>query len=722
MQLNNIKCDRSYRDQATIHHCSLCGSSNHSLLFDKGRHNQVVHNYICNNCGFVFVLPRPSAKKHQDLYQEDQFFNTETNLSAPDDAKFAACELVAQSRLKILERELGEFLWSKETSKSILEVGCGTGDFLRLMRGCGWNVLGLEPDVNYTEAVKKRYNLSIDNQFVEQFYTEKRFNLICSFDVIEHIEEPNVFLANIYRLLDDQGYLYLECPSIDRWYGETIDFFFRDVHINTFSQKTLKAFLAKNQFQLISSGWNSHGLWVIAQKTNKKNLLVEWDDPQRIHQIIQQASFPIKAAKNNRLITRTSSIITRSINLIKTKPLQIPIKVSNKIKNRFHFDSAFNTSGDRLLNAEEVAIKPSLPNTSSLRVVHVGIHQNTDNGGDTLLFPAIRWLWQNHLAPTHFTLSPLRGEVTQKTIDEINQHDALIIGGGGLFLSDTNPNGFSGWQWACSTELLDKIKVPIILFAVGYNQFRGQSKFKPVFTENLRKLVEKSAFIGLRNYGSIEALKQYLPEYLHHKLIFQPCPTTLLSRFYPDIPFQTENTEKIVSVNIAFDRHHLRFGHREDEILWNIADSLLLLQEKGWKPVLFNHSSHDRDAYLWFKARGLRLDEARLFCVPPQTVIQEYSQVSLALGMRGHAQMIPFGLNCPILSLITHDKLGFFLDDIGHNEWGIDLQQENVKNNLTAKINYFINHQNDVNLQLQQAQEKLWQITQQNIEKIKKSL
>ncbi|WP_163280131.1 hypothetical protein [Klebsiella aerogenes] len=45
--------------------------------------------------------------------------------------------------------------------------------------------------------------------------------------------------------------------------------------INTFSQKTLKAFLAKNQFQLISSGWNSHGLWVIAQKTNKKNLLVQ---------------------------------------------------------------------------------------------------------------------------------------------------------------------------------------------------------------------------------------------------------------------------------------------------------------------------------------------------------------------------------------------------------------------------------------------------------------
>lgn len=355
-----------------------------------------------------------------------------------------------------------------------------------------------------------------------------------------------------------------------------------------------------------------------------------------------------------------------------------------------------------------------------MRVVHVGIHDNVDNGGDTLLFPAVRWLWQKHLAPTDFTLSPLRGKVTQETIDEINKHDALIIGGGGLFLSDTNSNNLSGWQWACSTELLEKIKVPIILFAVGYNQFRGQSEFNSVFTKNLCKLIEKSAFVGLRNYGSIEAIKEYLPESLHHKLTFQPCPTTLLSRFYRGIPPTIKNEEKIVSVNIAFDRHHLRFGHREDEILWNIADSLLLLQEQGWKPVLFNHSRSDNDAYLWFKARGLNINETALFYKSPQTVVEEYSKVSLALGMRGHAQMIPFGVNCPIISLISHNKLKYFLDDIGHPEWGIEFTNKDIESDLTARINYFIDNREEINLQLMQAQEKLWKITQSNLDFIKK--
>ncbi|MBE9166958.1 methyltransferase domain-containing protein [Pleurocapsales cyanobacterium LEGE 06147] len=718
MQLDNIKCERTKLDQSIVHHCTLCGSSDRSLLFDKGRHNKVVHNYICNNCGFVFILPRPSAQKHQDWYQEGQFSSTERNLSAPDDAKFAVRESIARSRLKILERELGESLWSKEISKSVLEIGCGTGDFLRLMRGCGWDVLGLEPDLAYTEAVKERYNLPIHNQFVEQFDTEKRFDLICSFHVIEHIDDPNVFLANIHQLLDDEGYLYLECPSIDRWYGETIDFFFWDVHINTFSQNTLEAFLAKNQFQVMSSGWNGHGLWVIAQKTKMQNLRVNWDNSQRIHRIVQQATSQSKFASNNSLVTRASSIVARGINLIKTEPLQIPIKVREKIQRRFHIPSNISNLSDRLLDAEEVAIKPLLPNTSTLRVVHVGIHENTDNGGDTLLFPSVRWLWQKHLAPTDFTLSPLRGKVTQETIDEINKHDALIIGGGGLFLSDTNSNNLSGWQWACSTQLLDKIKVPIILFAVGYNQFRGQSEFKPVFTKNLCRLVEKSAFIGLRNHGSIEALKQYLPESLHHKLIFQPCPTTLLSRFYPGIPPKTENKEQIVSVNIAFDRHHLRFGHREDEILWNIAESLLLLKEKGWNPVVFNHSPNDRDAHLWFKAKGLILDEVNLFRVPPQTVIEEYSKVSLALGMRGHAQMIPFGLECPIVSLISHNKLGFFLNDIGHNEWGIDISNNNFGSSLPEKLDFFTSNVEIAKNQIFQAQNYLWQITLNNLETI----
>lgn len=705
--------------------CQLCGFENYSLLHDKARHGKTVHNYICNRCGFIFILPRPSLVRLEDLYKEGNFSQGERNLLAPDDSKFKQCENIARSRLTILEEQIDNQLWPKGTRKSILDVGCGTGSFLRLMRGCGWDVMGLEPDSVYAQASSKRYNLEIKSHFVEEFQPDNQFDMICSFHVIEHTEDPNSFLRNIHRLIVDEGYLFIECPSIDRWYGETIDFFFWDVHINTFSQKTLIAFLGKNGFKTVSWGWNNRvsGLWVLAKKDKAENLEVTWDDPQRIRRIVEKA---IANQTKKKKVQKKPSLMDRGLHVLKNDPISIPTRISEKVQRRLGIVSKPEKVKPKkkniFLDAEEEAIEPILPQTSQLKIAHLGVHGNVSNGGDTLLFPVLRWLFQTNLAPTSFSLLQVRAEVTQKMIDVINQHDALLIGGGGLLLSDTNPNNLSGWQWACPIELLEQIKVPIIVFAIGYNQFRGQSEFADIFNKNICKLVEKSSFFGLRNYGSIEALKTHLPEELHHKLIFQPCPTTVLSHFYPHLPSKIEENKPIISVNVAFDRHHLRFGDREDEILWGIAEVLLEYEKLGYKIQIFNHSPEDQDIHLWLKAKGAFFDEVNLFGVPPQTVIEEYSKVALALGMRGHAQMIPFGLNKQILSLISHDKLRFFLEDIGCPEWGVDFKDENFSEVLDNKINFELSNRNSIEKQLLQSQDKLWKITQKNLETVKKVL
>ena len=54
--------------------------------------------------------------------------------------------------------------------------------------------------------------------------------------------------------------------------------------------------------------------------------------------------------------------------------------------------------------------------------------------------------------------------------------------------------------------------------------------------------------------------------------------------------------------------------------------------------------------------------------------------------MRGHAQMIPFGLRRPIISIISHDKMRFFLKDINCLEWGIDVKSHNFEKKLDMLI------------------------------------
>lgn len=691
--------------------CRLCGSTDYSLLHDGGRNSKPIYNYVCNRCGFVFILPRPFPGELDYLHHGTDYSETTNSSTILDNRSFNEFERAARIRLYILQQVTGDYLWLQNGQRSVLEVGCGTGSFLRLMRACGWKILGLEPDSAYSEEAKQRYDIPIQSPLLEDFHTEALFDLVCSFHTIEHVEDPNTFLKHIRDFLVDEGYLYLECPGIERWYGDSIDHFFWNAHINTFSQKTLSAFLAKNGFRVVSSGWNGNYISVLAAKDRSGNLRVSWDNPTRIRSIVEKARSDGGSRSWSWSAGRLTSRISRGMKLAKNNPSETTARILDKTTTHL---SLFGRSHE----AKKVAIRPG-PFRSRLRLAHVGLHVNR-NAGDTLLFPATRWLLQKHVAPIEFTLLDLHAPVTEETIAEINRHDGLVIGGGGLFLSDTNPNELSGWQWACPTDLMDEIEVPIIVFAVGYNRFRGQADFAPVFRDNVHKLVEKSVFFSVRNSGSADALRGYLPPQLHSKLIFQPCPTTVLNRFYPGIPKMKMGNERTMAINIAFDRHHLRYGKDEDRILWELAETLIELRGEGWRPLFFSHSSRDSEAHFWFRSRGLCLEDTELDGVAPDSIIKAYSKVSLAIGVRGHAQMIPFGLGRPIFSLISHDKLGFFLDDIGHPEWGQEIQEEGLGDRILQMASAFDEEKSNDEIRI--AQDRLWQITLENTARIRSAL
>ncbi len=653
---------------------------------------------------------------HFSSMHYNQFDSSMKSISIiPDESWFIQYEINASKKFKIIDSHLRNNLNVQKSESLVLGLGSSSASFLRLMQASGFKVFCLEPNKIDLKAIQERYGFEIKNGILNKTEFPQKFNLVATFDSIEYAKHPISCLSDINHLLETDGYLFIECQSIERWYSGIIDFSLDNICLTTLSEKVIFSLLDKAGFQILDSGWNGIRLWVIAKKVRLDIIPVVSNDIDIIKTIVQEA-----VSKSNGSYHKTSelnsfaSLTQRGLTLAKKSPLQIPAKILAKVKKRFRMPA-------NPLDAQNIALKPHKIVAQSLKIAHVGLHGNA-NAGDTLLFPAVRWLFQKEVCPTHFTLIPLRESVTQETIDLINQQDALVIGGGGLFLADSNPNEHSGWQWACPIELLKQIKVPIILFAVGYNQFRGQKNFAPVFEQNVQFLIEKSAFVGIRNRGSIEALKNYLPESLHKKIYYQPCPTTVLRHFYPDLPKPTEASKPILAVNIAFDRHHLRFGKRENEILWSMADSFLEMERQGWQIKLFNHVSIDGDARYWFKAKGLFAEEVNIGAVPPVAILREYSQATIALGMRGHSQMIPFGLHRPIYSLISHNKLQFFLDDIGHSDWGVEVQNTNISEKLIHDLNSIYTNLSHVETQLKTAQSKLWNLTLQNLDLIKKAL
>jgi polysaccharide pyruvyl transferase WcaK-like protein len=352
-----------------------------------------------------------------------------------------------------------------------------------------------------------------------------------------------------------------------------------------------------------------------------------------------------------------------------------------------------------------------------LTITHISAF-SFGNAGDTLLPLVLRDLFNSSIGAQHWSHIHVHTIITDEQISKINSKNILIIGGGGLFLKDTNQNNLSGWQWSCSIEQLKKINVPIIMFAVGYNRFRGQDDFEPIFMEHLNIFVEKAVFVGIRNTGSMNKLKDYLKnDELKAKLQFQPCMTTLLAKLYGNkIDFQTSKDD-FIAINCAFDRQELRFA--SEELLLGITYVIKKLS-KITRIKYYSHMNSDNQILSYFEKENIHYELIELKHI--KQIIKEYKKPRLVIGMRGHAQMIPFGCLTPILSIITHDKLYWFLEDISHPEWGVDVMHPNFEERLLEKAVYlYQNHEKCIE-EIKLQQDKLWGITLNNIDFIKRNI
>lgn len=350
-------------------------------------------------------------------------------------------------------------------------------------------------------------------------------------------------------------------------------------------------------------------------------------------------------------------------------------------------------------------------------IVHLSAYLKKGNAGDNLLVPALRDSIEKSIDMSiNWCHKSVRDMLDDETVQAINNSKGVLIGGGGLFLKDTNENDISGWQWPCSINELEKIRVPIYMLGVGYNRFRNQDDFEPYFKENINEVVRKSEFVGLRNNGSVRAIQSYLSDDLKEKVHFHPCATTVLAKMYrmPKVCIE----EPFIAVNCAFDRSDKRYGTCKEEILCSIANVLKKYSQQ-YKIKYYAHMQSDKEILPFFDMIQLEYEVVDLDKgLVTDDFLRIYSEPALVLAMRGHAQMIPFGCGTPVLSIISHDKLQWFLEDIKHLEWGIDVRGDNFEANLNETMEYMLGHIEQIKKEICFAQDKLWNITQANIRDI----
>ncbi|MFF0199215.1 glycosyltransferase [Streptomyces sp. NPDC005017] len=368
----------------------------------------------------------------------------------------------------------------------------------------------------------------------------------------------------------------------------------------------------------------------------------------------------------------------------------------------------------RVWHQRSVGVPVQQQGSPGQQLAHVAFYMDRQgNAGDKLLPESVRLAFDEDFGARRWHSVHAHRLFDEAALERVNARRGMVIGGGGLFIPDTMPNGNSAWQWNVPDELLERVDVPIAVYAVGFNAFDGQSYRAQRFRESLRLLVEKSSFFGLRNHGSIAKVRAMIPEHLHDKVRFQPCPTTVTRQLVADWQDPATRDDTIL-VNGAYDRAGLRFGHDYGYFLAQMARAVKDLGSLAEVKIVAHSLDDEKLAFDLRREHGLSLPVVPMYDFENDEIRALYARTKLVIGMRGHAGMIPFGCGTPIISLISHPKMAYFLADIERPEWGVSVHDRDLAARLVERARDLLADHAGTVADVHGRQQELWKITEAN--------
>ena len=156
----------------------------------------------------------------------------------------------------------------------LLDIGCGTGNFLAAARAAGYQVSGTELDRNAARFAKEKFRLPrvlglTIAEFAETYPAEK-FDVVTFFEVLEHQAEPCEFVERVKACLRPRGYMALSVPNRERWLTGPDVFDYPPNHFLRWSSGALRAFLSAHGFETLSIREQPAGVGYTAQMINMK--------------------------------------------------------------------------------------------------------------------------------------------------------------------------------------------------------------------------------------------------------------------------------------------------------------------------------------------------------------------------------------------------------------------------------------------------------------------
>lgn len=210
--------------------------------------------------------------------------------------------------------------------KKLLEVGCGGGEFLEILKDFPVQSTGIEHNHNLV-ALAASKNLNVIEGFIESandVLPNAPYNAFLVFNFFEHQPNPCGMLQGIYENLTERGVGLLTVPSFEYFQEQASYYEFMRDHIAYYTEESIGRVLQMNGFEIVECNrFNHDTLELFVQKRSKKEYANFIAQKDKLHEEMNQLLQKMSAEKGDIYVWGASH---QAFTLLSTLQLNTSIK------------------------------------------------------------------------------------------------------------------------------------------------------------------------------------------------------------------------------------------------------------------------------------------------------------------------------------------------------------------------------------------------------------
>ncbi len=202
----------------------------------------------CLRCGLKLTNPRPNQESIAKYYESDKYYSHNS-----DHTITAKLYSLAQTYTLWYKARLVTKL--QPANKTLLDYGCGTGQFLQHMQQKGWATTGFETsELALQKATSKSLEVLSSLDTIKE--TDRKFDVITLWHVLEHIHDLNPTIKKLRKLLTKGGHIVVAVPNPESWdankYKESWAAYDVPRHLYHFGEDNIKTLFKNHKFSFHS--------------------------------------------------------------------------------------------------------------------------------------------------------------------------------------------------------------------------------------------------------------------------------------------------------------------------------------------------------------------------------------------------------------------------------------------------------------------------------------